>query len=70
MVRSLAAALSGLSANGGTRVQADAVQRDLLEANSDLLGVWSGWEPNAYDGRDRQFRGTEGTDRTRRFLSY
>ena len=70
MVRGLGRTLGALSATGGTRAQADAVQRELLEANPGLLGVWSGWEPDAFDGQDARFRGSRGSDATGRFVSY
>ncbi|MCW2608276.1 MAG: mcp3 [Frankiales bacterium] len=68
--RDLERTLSGLQATGGTRAQADRVERSLLEGHEDYLGVWSGWEPNAFDGRDRAAVGGAGTDATGRFLSY
>ncbi|MDR1618573.1 MAG: methyl-accepting chemotaxis protein [Treponema sp.] len=40
------------------------------EANSAISAVWTCWEPNALDGLDAQYAGTEGTDGTGRFISY
>lgn len=68
--RSLSAALSGLTSQGGTRAQADAVERDLLAAAPDYLAVWSAFEPNAFDGQDARFVGTTGTDETGRYVAY
>lgn len=44
--------------------------KDLLVKNTDLLGIWSGWEPNAFDGRDFEFVNSAGHDATGRFLPY
>jgi len=48
----------------------DALMRDLLKGHPGLLGVWSGWEPNALDGKDAAFVGTEGHDATGRYMAY
>ncbi|UDF04683.1 methyl-accepting chemotaxis protein [Asticcacaulis sp. AND118] len=48
----------------------DSVLRASLEHNPDLLGVWSGWEPNAVDGKDASFAGAEGHDASGRYLPY
>jgi methyl-accepting chemotaxis protein len=41
-----------------------------LERNPSLLGVWSGWEPNALDGRDVDFANRPGHDATGRYIPY
>ena len=46
----------------------DAVLRETLAHHPEYLGVWSVWEPNALDGRDRDFVGSPGHDRTGRFI--
>ncbi|TXR55261.1 methyl-accepting chemotaxis protein [Quadrisphaera setariae] len=68
--RSLSATLSGLTSQGGTRAQADAIERDLLAASPEYLGVWSAFEPGAFDGQDARFVDTTGTDGTGRYISY
>ncbi len=42
--------------------------KSLLEKNRDLLCTWTAWEPNAFDGLDKEFVNTEGTDATGRFI--
>ena len=54
----------------GNRALADAVERDLLAADRSLLGVWSAFEPGAFDGRDAQFVGQPATDAAGRYISY
>ena len=44
--------------------------RELLRANPDLIATWTGWEPNALDGRDRAFAGTASADASGRFMPY
>ncbi|GAB7193212.1 methyl-accepting chemotaxis protein [Kineococcus sp. NUM-3379] len=68
--RDLAATVAALHATGATRAQADDVQRRLLEAHPDYLGVWSGFEPGAFDGRDAEFAGTAGHDASGRYVPY
>lgn len=43
-----------------------------LRQHPEVLGVYTGWEPNAYDGKDKEFYGrTElGTDAIGRFVPY
>ncbi|MFO1243091.1 MAG: methyl-accepting chemotaxis protein [Rickettsiales bacterium] len=54
-----------------SREAADAMLRGIVERNSDFLGFWSMWEPNAFDGKDAEYAGKDpGTDETGRFLPY
>ena len=46
------------------------VLHDVLEANHNLLGIWLGMEPNAYDGTDIFYMNTENHDETGRFIPY
>jgi methyl-accepting chemotaxis protein len=40
----------------------------VLRANTNFLAVWSAWEPNALDGKDKSFAGKSGHDQTGRFI--
>ena len=52
----LALVFSSLKALGLTdRHLFSDIMRGVLLANSRLLGVWTVWEPNALDGRDRLY---------------
>ncbi|MFP4419221.1 MAG: ATP-binding protein [Desulfococcaceae bacterium] len=44
--------------------------RRFLEANPQLLGAWTVWEPNALDGLDQKFRGAPGHSENGRFVPY
>jgi methyl-accepting chemotaxis protein len=69
--RAMAVSLEALrSQSVADRVVYDAVISSTLAANPQLLGAWAGWEPNALDGKDTQFKNTKGTDASGRFLSY
>ncbi|HEY6643337.1 methyl-accepting chemotaxis protein [Povalibacter sp.] len=69
--RSTAQALAGMKAAGlADRAAADAMMKGLLEGNPDLLGVWTGWEPNAFDGQDAHYAGKKGHDATGRYVPY
>ncbi len=46
----------------------DGILRETLAQNPQYLGVWTVWEPNALDGRDREFANAPGHDNTGRFI--
>ncbi|HXU84053.1 MAG TPA: cache domain-containing protein, partial [Polyangia bacterium] len=48
----------------------DGILRTTLESHPRYLGVWSVWEPNALDGRDRDFVNREGHDGTGRYIPF
>lgn len=46
------------------------ILRRAVEANGALLGAWTVWEPDSFDGRDEAFRFAAGHDSTGRFVPY
>nr|WP_245168208.1 methyl-accepting chemotaxis protein [Desulfobaculum xiamenense] len=46
------------------------MQYEIASLNEAVLGVWSGWEPNAFDGRDDEFRSAPGCKADGRFVPY
>ena len=52
------------------RALVDAMQRRTLEEQRELLGVYTGWEPNAFDGEDYAFAGEIGHDESGRYVPY
>jgi DNA-binding CsgD family transcriptional regulator len=48
----------------------DGILRTTLESHPRYLGVWSVWEPNALDGRDRDFVNRQGHDDTGRYIPF
>ena len=53
-----------------SRNEVNAMLRQLLASNPDFLGVYTLWEPDAFDGRDAAYANTEGHDATGRFIPY
>ena len=70
VARTLAQSLAALHANEPSRRTADAMLRQTLADNPQLLGVWTAWEPNAFDGHDHDFIGKPGHDATGRYVPY
>ena len=69
--RTLAQALGGMKTAGlANRAQADALIKGLISSNPDFLGVWTGWEPDAFDGQDSAHVGLPGHDATGRYVPY
>jgi len=50
------------------RAMGNDLLRKFLEAHPEIVGAWTVWEPNAYDGRDSEFIGAPGHDLTGRFV--
>jgi methyl-accepting chemotaxis protein len=69
--RDLATMMATESASGGSRARANALLRALMDRHPAYFGVWTAWEPNAFDGRDARFRGSDGRhDASGRFVPY
>jgi methyl-accepting chemotaxis protein len=71
VAKGVAMSLEGLR-NQGTidRDSINALLKRSLEGNPELLGVYTGWEPNALDEFDGEYQGTPGHDQTGRFIPY
>lgn len=52
------------------RATATSAIKSILEHNSSFWAVWTVWEPDAFDGKDAEFRNTSGSDDTGRLLPY
>lgn len=69
--RTLAQALSSqknAAAGKMDRSQVDGMLKQVLMRNPSFIGVYTLWEPNAYDGRDSEFANKPGHDATGRFI--
>ncbi|MGV3549005.1 methyl-accepting chemotaxis protein [Rhizobium sp.] len=57
---------------GGTadRTNADRVIATMLKDNAMAVGLWTGWDPNAFDGKDADFVDKPGHDKTGRYVPY
>lgn len=68
--RTLAQTLAGLRKVNPDRKIANALLREVLANNPAFLAVWSGWEPNAFDGKDSAHINTAAHDATGRYVPY
>ncbi len=70
--RTLADTYAGLQSGGSAldREAASLVLQKILEKNPDYFGVWTCWEPDAFDRRDDEFAGKPNHDKTGRFIPY
>ncbi|RHX85384.1 methyl-accepting chemotaxis protein [Leptospira stimsonii] len=53
-----------------TRNQVIVALKEILKRNENYYGAWVVYEPNSFDGKDSQFKNTEGHDTTGRFVPY
>lgn len=74
MQASIAAAKSFTSVADGTnpmtREQANAQMRKFVELTPEILGTYTVWEPNGFDGKDSEYENKLGHDNTGRFIPY
>lgn len=72
--RTLAQTLSGIKDRNHplelNRSQVNLILREVLEDNPDVFAIYTGWEPDAFDGQDSEYAGTPGHDATGRFIPY
>ncbi|HEY3282821.1 MAG TPA: methyl-accepting chemotaxis protein [Armatimonadota bacterium] len=69
--RVLASALEGLKREGkADRRAGNAMLRRMVEQNPNVLGLWTAWEPNAFDRKDKSYSGKPGTDKSGRYIPY
>ncbi len=71
IVNDLGSFLETMKQNGDTdRGKTDQTIRHMLESNPEVLAIWTGWEPNAFDGKDSEFVNKKGHDTTGRYVPY
>jgi methyl-accepting chemotaxis protein/methyl-accepting chemotaxis protein-1 (serine sensor receptor) len=71
IARNLESGLVAMKEGGApSREDANRLQENLLKDNPVVLGVWTGWDENAFDGRDAEFAGAPGHDQTGRYVPY
>lgn len=52
------------------RTLTDAMFQRILKNNEQFMGVWSVWEPNAFDGQDEKYINTERHDASGRYVTF
>ena len=69
--RTLAQVLEALK-NGAhqNRENVNQILKRILEGDQNFVGVWTCWEPNAFDNMDSQYVNQPGHDETGRFIPY
>ena len=71
LANNLRSVLYSLHAMGTpSRAQADTLLKTFLRDNPLALGISTGWEPNAFDGKDSEFVNKEGHDASGRYVPY
>jgi methyl-accepting chemotaxis protein len=70
VARDVSGAVTALRTASDGRALADASMQRILAANPGLTGVWTVFEPNAFDGRDADFVGSPMSDASGRYISY
>lgn len=70
--RTLAQSLAAMKTQGTqlSRPQVNAMLKQILADNPNFLGIYTLWEPNAFDGQDARYANTAGHDETGRFIPY
>nr|WP_319540550.1 HAMP domain-containing protein [uncultured Methanospirillum sp.] len=68
-VQSLADALAGIKSSGTviTRDTPTQMLKSVFQANPHFIQIYSTWEPNAFDGKDREFEGIAPYDSNGRY---
>ena len=62
--------LSTADGGSGDREEVYHILEDVLATNETMLGIWTCWEPNAFDGDDREYANTTGSDASGRLVPY
>jgi methyl-accepting chemotaxis protein len=71
MVYTMRDSMLALKTSGkADRAVADAMLAQVQRGSPGLLGVWTGWEKNAFDGRDAEYVGKPHHDATGRYIPY
>jgi PAS domain S-box-containing protein len=68
IAKTLALTMDGYKASN--RSEVINILKNNLEKNPNLIGVYVGYEPNTFDGRDSEYVNTPGHDSTGRFIPY
>lgn len=69
--RTLAQTLKGIKdTDNPNREDVNCILKKILYDNPNFVGIWTAWEPNAFDGKDREYTYTLGHDSTGRFVPF
>ena len=68
--RAASMVLDDFSSDADGRERSISAMSKILYSHEMITGVWTAWEPNAYDGADSGHRNAEGHDASGRFVPY
>lgn len=69
--KTAAKVFEGVKQNGSEdRDEMIMAMKNIIENNQDFVGIWTVWEPNAFDSKDSEYINTKGHDDTGRFIPY
>jgi hypothetical protein len=70
--RTVAETIEGTAVQGNSmnREEVNNILNSILGDNPNFLAVYVGFEPNAFDGKDEQYKNTAGHDASGRFVPY
>lgn len=71
IAKTTAEIFGGMKENGiEDRNELLGILKAVIDKNPTLFGIWTVWEPNAIDGRDRDYVNVDNHDETGRFIPY
>ncbi|MDI5929686.1 methyl-accepting chemotaxis protein [Rhizobium leguminosarum] len=71
IVEGIATGLLTMKESGqANRSNADDLLQNSLRANPSIMATWTGWEPDAFDGKDAENVNRDGHDETGRYVPY
>lgn len=71
IAKTTAEIFGGMKENGiEDRNELLGILKTVIDKNPNLFGIWTVWEPNAVDGKDRDYVNADNHDETGRFIPY
>ncbi len=72
IIKTISQSFEGIKQSGSApdRNLMNAMIKQILAENPGIIGISTGWEPDAFDGKDEQFRRNPGHDETGRYIPY
>ncbi len=66
----LAPIIENMKSENSTRENVTDLLTKIVSQNNNIAGVWTCWEPNAFDGKDAEYVNSDYSDETGRFITY
>ena len=70
--RAAASILKGIKESGSAdrKIATNQLKKIIEDSSEFVFGIWSVWEPDMFDGKDRLFKGAAAHDETGRYIPY